>query len=285
MRLSDTGCQVCLRGRSAQEITRGYARARAEKAWRRRRPFVILASLAALGVGGYAYQRYQAAILNFGRQSMASFGRFYDANSDPAAIAPHYGAAADTASQSQPKPSASPADDSFAPQNSPAATFPPAPAPTPAPAPVAARVAPAGPPPVIGPRLDAPEPTLPNVAPGQWVLHGRVFDLKTLKILADARIAVKRGDYSFAFATSGPDGWYAITLPRNENDNDGYQLAAQQTGYAAPAQYEGDIPYAKLSASERTQLIQAAQEGDTHPSPLTGSADYVRRDVFLSPRR
>lgn len=280
MRLSDTGCQVCLRGRSAQEITRGYARAREREAWRRRRPFVILAALIALGVGAYAFQTYQTQLLNFGKQSMASFGRFYDANSDPAAIAPHYGGAAAVTQEPPPAPTSN-----SLPTPPPAATFTPTAAPTPAPAPVPARAAPAGPPPVAEPRLDAPEPTVPTAPPGQWVLHGRIFNLKTLKPLANVRLAVKRGDFAFSFAASGPDGWYSVVLPHVDDNGDGYQLAAQQADYASAAQYEGDIPYATLSASERTRLIQAAQEGDIHPSPITGASDYVRRDVFLSPRR
>ncbi len=266
MHLSDTGCPICLRGRSAKEITRGYTQAREQDARRRRRPFVILASVAALGIVGYAFQRYQTAILNLGQKSLANFSRLYDENSAPATVAP-----------SQPSP---PPPDAPSPPQEASSIPPPVFLPTPTPTTV-----PDGPPPAVEPRLDAPEPPLPGTAVGQGVLHGRIFDLKTLKPLAGARLTIKRGDSAFAFAASGPDGWYSVLLPRLEDDSDGYQLAAQQADYTSSAQYEGDIPYLKLSASEREHLIQVAQDGDTHPSPLNIASDYVRRDVFLSPRR
>jgi hypothetical protein len=47
-----TGCQICLRSRTKQEIMRGYAKLRDEKTRKRRRPYKILAAGALLGASG-----------------------------------------------------------------------------------------------------------------------------------------------------------------------------------------------------------------------------------------
>ena len=84
---------------------------------------------------------------------------------------------------------------------------------------------------------------------------------------------------------SDGDGWYAAQLPRLSADGDGYTISASVSGYAACAQYEPDIPYARLPASQRARLIQSARDGDLRPSLLADAPGdpRLRRDVFLSP--
>jgi hypothetical protein len=280
LNLSDTGCPVCLRARSPQEITRGYARVRAEDAQRKRRPIVVLGSLAAAAALGYGAFNFGSPLLALARRGMARFGLFYDQNSDPAYIAPNYSrptGAEGTNSASAPAPV--PATPATPPTPAPF-VVPPAPAPTPAPPPP--RATPKGPDPA------APEPPLPHSEPSQWILHGRVFDLETLQPIASIQLNVRFGESTVQTISADAAGYYAVVLQRQQSDSSaGYGLENGDSRYATAAQYEGDIPYRRLSAAERRQLIQNAQDNDVRPSPLVdiqGEED-LRRDVFLSPRQ
>lgn len=270
LNLSDTGCPICLRGRSPQEITRTYARLREQQAKRRRRPFVALGVAAAVGLVGYLVAGHRDALAGLYRRAAAGFSKFYDDNSDAAHIAPNYHADEPAPA---PTPSAAPA------------VAPPAAAPAPLPPPPIP--APARKPETPAPRAEASEPPLPPVPSGGWALHGRVFDLKTLQPVANAQLVVKIGDVNFSGTTADGNGFYAIILTRLASDNQGYGLEATDPRYAPVAQYEGDIPYARLSSKERARLMLSAQEGDYRPSPLTDVAGEPaqRRDVYLSPRR
>ena len=65
-----TGCQICMRGRTKQEIVRGYTKLREDKDRRRKRPWKILAALALLGGVGklgltYGDQIPELPVLNY----------------------------------------------------------------------------------------------------------------------------------------------------------------------------------------------------------------------------
>jgi hypothetical protein len=268
LNLSDSGCPVCLRGRSPQEITRGFAHAREEKARRRRRPFVVIATLAAVGGAGYALNAHKAPILDAGRRAWAWFGHFYDENSDPAYTAPNIKhmdePPAATATSAPPSSNAAPLT---ATQLEPA------------------RAAASGGLPT--PVLSAPEPLLPHAEPTQWILHGRVYDLATLKPLAGVLVSAKLGDSILQERFTDPNGYYAFVLGRPQTDNGGYSLETRNPHYATAAQYEGDIPYRTLPAEDRQRMIEAAQDNGVQSTPLRDvqGEEGVLRDVFLSPRR
>jgi hypothetical protein len=242
-----------------------------------------LAAAAAIGYGVFALG---GPALALARKGMARFGLFYDQNSDPTYIAPNYSRPADadgSGSAATPAPAA-PMPAPFAAPPAPV----PAPVPAPAPAPAHAPVAPPRAAAPQGPDPAAPEPPLPHAETSQWILHGRVFDLATLKPIASAQLNVKFGDSSQQVVGTDAAGYYAVVLQRQQSDSSaGYGLENGDSRYATAAQYEGDIPYRRLSAAERRQLIQNAQDNDVRPSPLVdiqGEED-LRRDVFLSPRQ
>jgi len=279
LNLSDVGCPICLRGRSPQEITRGYAKVRADDARRRRRPLVVTAWLAGLATAGYLALTFQAPALAFLHDVSARFGHFYDENSDPAHIAPDFHA------------STAPTNPSAATQPPPAAPAASAPAARPAPAPAPATSRPAAVSAAMakpaGPNLSAPEPPLPHADASQWILHGRVYDLSTLEPIASASLSIKLGEGVVQTTSSNIDGYYAVVLPRLQSDNSGYTVDNRDPRYATAVHHEGDIPYRKLQAAERRRLIQNAQENDLHPSTISDIAgeEGVSRDLFLSPRQ
>ena len=50
--------------------------------------------------------------------------------------------------------------------------------------------------------------------------------------------------------------------------------------------HESDVPYAKLSAAERGDLIDSARTGDAHATPIfdVEGEPSLRLDLFLAPR-
>jgi hypothetical protein len=271
LNLSDSSCPICLRGRSPQEITRGFARLKQEKEKRRRRPFVALAAVAVVGSIGYFLSKHAQDVGALYQRAAGGFSKYYQDNSSAEHLAQNGGIHA------PPPP----------PAFSPAPAPPPAPAPTPPPAPKPAAPKPVPPPPSPAPAAAAQEPPLPALEPGRWILHGRVLDLKTLRPVPSAQLAVKIGGSSVGSPLVNADGYYSISLQRLASDEQGYEVVGSDPRYAPVVQYEGDIPYPKLSAAERARLVISAQEGDYRPSPLfdVRGEDDMRRDVYLSPRR
>ena len=113
LNLSDTGCPICLRGRSKYEITRAYAKLREEKSRRRRLPFIVLGILLVAGGIGRLVYLQRARIAQASGSARARVARFVDEAGDPANYAAH-----------PPAKEASPAQDP-----APAAASPPAAAP------------------------------------------------------------------------------------------------------------------------------------------------------------
>ncbi|OGR90755.1 MAG: hypothetical protein A2V88_07975 [Elusimicrobia bacterium RBG_16_66_12] len=264
LNLSDTGCPICLRGRSKYEITRGYARLREDKTRRRRRPFIILGVLAIVAAAGrvaYLQRERIAQVYGSGR---ARVTRFADEAGDPANYAPHpiakTPAAAPTTAPRPIEPSPAPGRSS-----------------SPERAISAAATAP----------KDIPDLVVPPVSPGMWAAHGRVYDLKTLKPAADIMLDFTHSSNLYRGSSrSDANGRYLVILQRTEPPG-GYEVVCEASGYLAPVFHEADIPYADLPAADRELLVDSARSGDTHSTPLTDidGAESRRLDLFLAPRR
>lgn len=268
LNLSDDICPVCMRARSKQEIVRGYAQVRQEEERRKRRPFVIIAWLLVSGAVVCLLYFLQPLIALGLAQAQSRLARFYNRITDP-----NYARSA----EGNAVPSAEP----------PTPALPPLPH-APPPIPVAVeRAIPAPRTPVApAPEIRLPQAPLPPLRPGQWLLQGRVYDLLTLAPAPNVALAAKVGESPSSSFYSDRAGRYRVVLNR-QSSGPGYEIVASDSRYAAAVQYEGDIPYARLSADERRQLARSARDGDSHSTPLADIAgeSTLRRDLFVCPRR
>jgi hypothetical protein len=127
----------------------------------------------------------------------------------------------------------------------------------------------------------------PTAYPGAFILYGTVYDLQTLKPVPNAQLSFTKGSVVANIAVADPYGRYAAVLGRPDSyrPEDGYDISTQTPGYAQPVLHETDIPYAKLSASDRLEMIRLARSSDVHSSPLFDIEGQARRelDVFIAP--
>lgn len=285
---SATVCPICLRPRGKIEITRAYATLREMDKQRKQRPFVLAGYLAAaVAAGGLAYL-FHAPVIAAAASARARIGRFVEE-----ALYPAPPAAKPAAAVPLERTASAPA--LFAAPVTPPAFAPASPAPA-APAPAASAPAKA-----VRRRAHVDDLPLPAFdSRTQWVFFGRVFDLITLVPVRDVQLSfTTEGGASAGYqrmrmsgpaeqfgARSDADGRFAVALARLP-DGYSYEVRASHPGYASPALYESDIPYAALPLAERRDIARNAQDGDMTLPPLTDIAgeESIRRDVFLAPRR
>ncbi|OGR45933.1 MAG: hypothetical protein A2X40_01095 [Elusimicrobia bacterium GWC2_65_9] len=266
---------MCLRGRTKYEITRGYTQVRADAVQRRRLPFKVIGSLAVLLALGRAVYLRRVWLHDAASAVRARITRIVDEACNPETYA---------ASKRRPLETPPPAP---APQNAPPPTSAvPVPTATTAAAPVKAA-------PGSLPDLPPPSPT-----PGNWIVYGRVFNLRTLAPAPGVQIRFlssdPEGDSSVLFllkptqwtVRSDSDGRYSIMLTR-QADAAGYDVLCDDERYFPSVFHESDIPYARLSKPDRATLINSAASGDIHSTPLVDiiGEESLRRDLLLAPRR
>jgi hypothetical protein len=260
LNLSDDRCPVCLRGRSKQEIVRTYARLRLEEEQRRRRPYQAVAALLASGAVAFILYLSWPLVVSAFNGVLSRLARFNDRITDPNYLRGVTGKAA-----------------------APLAPAPPPPAPPP-PAPVF--VAPAAP----APR-PAPPPPLsvhtPKLQANQWALHGRVYNLLTLSPAPNASFTAYVGGNGWRTFESDGEGRYRVALNRLTAEGQSYEIQSIDPRYTTGVHYESDIPYLRLSAEERRQLVRSARDGDSRPTPLNDviGENEMRRDLFVCPRQ
>lgn len=265
LNLSDPGCPVCLRKRTKYEITRGYTQVRADAVRRRRLPFKIIGSLAVLLALGRAASLRRVQMRDAASAVRARITRIVDDARNPETYA--------------------------ASKRPPLETPPPAPVPQGEPPPAYAAPAAAT---TVSPITTAPAspPDLPPPAPtpGNWVVHGRVFDLRTLAPAPGVHIhflsSDPEGDASRWSVQSDSDGRYSIMLARQANAA-GYDVLCDDGRYFPTVFHESDIPYARLPKPDRAALIAGAASGDIHSTPLADiiGTESRRLDLFLASRR
>jgi hypothetical protein len=274
---SATVCPICLRPRDKKEIIRAYATLRAMEKQRRLRPFVLAGYVLAAGATGCLLYRYHEPIIAASISARASASRFVDLSMDTADPAVSRAAALTPAPAQTPVPAQTP---SGAP-SSPAA-------PPQVPRPVA--LTQTSPVEVAGSRANVADLPLPAFDPAtHWVFYGRVYDLTTLLPVPNAQLAFTaiQGDNrgSAGIVRSDADARFSITLPRLAEGS--FEIRSSRSGYAAPALYESDIPYASLPLADRRDIVRSAQDGDMTLASLKDVAgeSSVRRDIFLAPSR
>jgi hypothetical protein len=285
---ASTVCPICTRPRGKLEITRAYATLREMEKQRKRRPFVLAVYLLAAGAAGWLVYRFHEPVIAFAVSARARAGVFIEQTLDSAVPAPRPAAAPPIESAPAPAASVSPA---FSPLPEGRASKPPESGATGRAAPPPAASAAPKPPARPAHVEDLPFPPFDPTT--QWAFYGRIYDVITLKPVAGAQLSVTvvgqdgRLPYGGAFAMpSDEDGRFMAVL-RRLPEGSTYELRAQRAGYASPALYESDIPYATLPLPERRSIVRNAQDGDMTLPPLTDitGEGSMRRDVFLAPSR
>ncbi len=267
-----TGCQVCMRARTKQEIVRGYAKLRDDKARRRRRPFQILAVLIALGALGKIYLVYGDKIRTVTGKVARAVGRRIDDMRDPK----NYAGKPEDA----PPPNSNPAD--AKPAAAPGAPVPPesalrnqlfppdSPAPSPQPAAVPT------PPPASG---SGPQPLDKNA----WRVSGIVYDLATLDPISGAEITFLYKDRSPVTVKTDETGAYEADLPKGE----GWNVNVKAPGHRRGGLLDIDPPYNVRDADERRATLEHITDGDLAPSQVgwKTSKSRVKLDLIAVPQR
>jgi hypothetical protein len=232
-----TGCQICLRSRTKQEIVRGYAALREEKSRRRKFPFQVAAAvlLAAAGVK-----------LGWDRRDELR-----------AAAAAAKAAAAETAKDlttptNLGAPPAAPlqtAGEQLAAVRA---------AGTPASAPAAEAGAPAS----------APAPRKPAGPPrkSHWRFAGSVYDLATLSPVPGAEITFLREGSEPVVARADDGGDYEADVEKAE----GWQVSLRVPGYREGQVVDIDPPYRSRDEDERRKAVENLSDGDLAPAPVDG---------------
>jgi hypothetical protein len=129
-------------------------------------------------------------------------------------------------------------------------------------------------------------PLPPLESSTQWAIYGRVYDLITLRPVAEVQLNFQANAGGGAgYAQTDEYGRFAAVLGRLPEGS--YEIHASRPDYASSVLYEPDIPYSKLSLEARREMAQTALEGDIPLPPLTDVTgdDSMRRDLFLVPRR
>ncbi len=259
-----------MRARTKQEIVRGYAKLREDKARRKRRPFQILAVLLVLGASGKIYLLYGDR-LRAGASLLASeIGRRIDDMRDPK----NYAGTPDDA----PPPNSNPADAKTAPPpGSPVPPesalrnqlFPPdapasAPQPSAAPAPV---------------RTSGPLPLDKN----SWRVSGIAYDLATLDPIPGAEIIFLYKDRSPMVLKTDENGAYEVDLPKGE----GWTVNLKAPGHRRGGVIDIDPPYNVRDADERRATLEHITDGDLAPSQVgwQTSKSKVKLDLIAVPQR
>lgn len=254
-----TGCPICLRGRTPQEILRGYAKLRAAATAKRRRPYLIAAAVVVLGVSGWLVATYRQKI----KAAAGALARRVDAMRDPKNYAPQAPAPA------APRPPAAPGEpasvETAVRAQLMSADTPPA---NPAPAP----------PPVSAPPQAAPAKAL---ATNAWRVSGTVYDLKTLEPVADAEITFVRHESETETTMTDAHGEYEIDLAKG----DGWTVSLISARHRRGQVLDIDPPYRVRDTDERLAAMNALTDGDLAATPVDWSRGHarVRLDLVAVP--
>ena len=263
--LEATGCQICMRSRTKQEIMRGYAKLREDKARKQRLPFKILAVILILGGGGKLFLTYREKITAAAASTSGKIGRWADDMRDPS----HYSGRLPAPSSDAPAPTTAavaPADplrtQTFSDNAKPAKG--------PAPAPGAS--------PAVAARPPAPKPLLKNA----WRVTGTIYDLATLAPVPKAHIIFKYEGMPPVEATTDEQGAYEVDLDKK----DGWSVSLKAPGHRRGQILDIDPPYRVRDADERHAAFDHLTDGDLIPVQVgwKPTSSRVRLDLVAAPQ-
>lgn len=264
-----TGCQICMRPRTRQEIMRGYAKLRDDKARRRRRPFQILAAALFLAGGGWLFAEHGRALKALAASAGGAIVRWTDDMRNPSNYAARSAPEAPAAAATPPPAPGGP----VAPESAMRSQLFPDDYATP-PAPPAAAVPGQGP-----PAPAAPKPLAKNA----WRVSGTIYDLATLEPVAGAKVVFLLDDKRPVETETDERGAYEADLVKG----DGWTVSV-----SAPQRRRGQIldldpSYLVRDADERRAVFDNISDGDLIPAPADWkrSSSRVTLDLFVIPNR
>lgn len=265
-----TGCQICLRSRTKQEIVRGYAYLRAEEARRKALPFKIAGAALVIAVTAFLSWDNRGKILELASRAKAwtakKYERFLDANSY-----------VDKKAEPLLPVTVNPAD---LPRTDPRSPYNPKSRPSDAPALEAFRGISPKPPPAPAAKDAAPEPKGPP-AKTDWRVSGSVYDLQTLKPVAEAEVKFLFHGEGPVIVTTDSEGRFEADLAKD----DGWTVTLRSPRHKPGQIVDSEVPYRSRDADERRATQQNASDGDLSPAPLSFSRakSRVRLDLVAVP--
>ena len=262
-----TGCQICMRARTRQEIMRGYAKLREDKARKRRRPFQLLAAVLLLGAGGWLFKTHGARLTAAASAAGGAIARWADDLRNPS----HY--AMQAAPKPEPKPEPPPVPGApVAPESAMRSQLFPEDYQPPAPA----ADAPAKPP---ERRPAGPKPLAKNA----WRVSGTVYDLASLKPVPGAEVTFLLDEKAPRSATTDENGSYEVDLPKG----DGWTVHMVAPDRRGGQILDIDPSYRDRDADERRAVFENITDGDLIAAPVgwRRSPSKARLDLFAIPNR
>lgn len=265
-----TGCQICMRSRTKQEIMRGYALLRENAARKRRKPFKILASALMLGAAAWVYANYGGRIAAVVVPAIRAASAWADDLRNPSNYArkPSAAVPAPAAAPVEPAEPGGPVEPEAAltsqlfpadPQTPPEALQPSAPAPA---------------------RTPAPPRALEKNA---WRVAGTVYDLATLEPVHGAAVTFLLNDQSPRKADTDENGRYELDLRKA----DGWTVSVDSRERRQGQVLDVDPPYRLRDADERRAALEAISDGDLGPASVEWkrSSSRVVLDLIVVPHR
>ncbi len=253
-----SGCQICMRSRTKQEILRGYAKLRDDAARKRRRPFQLLAAFLLLGGGGKLIATYRGRLSSAAGKMGAAVGRWADNMRDPKNYAPQL------AGTEAPKPPTRPGAP-VAPEDALRAKLLP-PDPPPAQVPTPAVATPGGPKPL---------------AKHMWRVSGMVYDLATLRTVARSAVIFQRDGNEPVTATTDENGDYTIDLQKA----DGWDVSIKAPNRRQGGLLDADPSYRIRDADERRAVMEQMTNDDLSAARVEWkrAKSKVRLDLIVVP--
>lgn len=266
--LDATGCQICMRSRTKQEIMRGYALVRERKELARRRPYKIAAGILLAAASAALLRAYGGRVLAVASPAVRSAIRRADDMRNPENYASRPVAAPAPAAP-PPEPGAPVApEDALRSQLLPRDPPPAPPAGSPAAAPAAAPA-----------RPSAPRPLVKNA----WRVSGTVYDLATLEPLQGADVMFLVDEREREKVTTDAEGRYEVDLAKG----DGWTVSVEAHDRRPGQVVDVDPPYRLRDADERRAAFEHIADGDLIPAPIgwKRTTSRARLDLVVIPTR
>ncbi len=233
-----------MRSRTKQEIMRGYAKLREDKARKRRRPFQIIGAVLVLGAAGKLVVTYHAQMGKAASAASAKVAKWADDMRNPSNYAGR------TEGAVPPPDAPVPLEGAYMNKvmtpDSPQAPASPAP--------------PQGRPGAVAPAPAKPKPPSKN----EWRVSGTVYDLGTLLPVPNAEISFIKNEKEAVTARTDEKGAYTVDLAKET----GWTVSMKAPNHRRGQILDLDPPYRIRDTDERRAVLEHITDGDLTPAPV-----------------